>query len=166
LGVAAFVNAGLELAHQVRAGKLPEPNSIFVPANTGSTVAGLAIGMHISGLQSRVIGIAVKPSWRVRKRKISHLINRSVAMLRSAGCRDITPPSATQYMVLGDFDGGGIHNTTAAAQQAVSLARDTERLHLEPHQSGKVLSAILDQALTWHEFRETTVLFWNTTSDR
>ncbi|CAA9305715.1 MAG: hypothetical protein AVDCRST_MAG11-1143, partial [uncultured Gemmatimonadaceae bacterium] len=45
LGVLGHVNAGLELAEQVRAGLLPEPERLVVPLGIGGTAAGLALGL-------------------------------------------------------------------------------------------------------------------------
>src|SRR5262249_24482583 len=44
LGNVAFVSAGFELAAQVRAGEMPEPDVIFIPLGTMGSAAGLAIG--------------------------------------------------------------------------------------------------------------------------
>jgi D-cysteine desulfhydrase len=59
VGTLGYVNAGLELAEQVRAGELPEPAAIVVPLGSGGTVAGLVAGLALAGLATRVIAIRV-----------------------------------------------------------------------------------------------------------
>ena len=165
-GAVAFVNAALELSEQIKAGQLPTPTSIFLPTDTGAAVAGLAIGLHLAGIQCKIVGVAVTSSWSPRTRTIRSLIDRTVAVIRSYGCREVVPPDHSQYMLLRGFSGGTEHRVNQAAKLAVELARDTERLHLAPQRSGKVLSAILDQALSQKNFRTSNVLFWNTSADR
>jgi D-cysteine desulfhydrase len=165
-GALGFVNAAIELAEQISRGELSEPSTIFVPANTGVAVAGLSVGLQLAGISSRVVGVALQSRWRLNNRAIRSISHRTVALLRGAGCREAIPPKDTQMILLHGFSSGALQQASESSQKAVSLARDTERLHLDPSRSGKVLTAILDQALSWPEFRDSTVLFWNTSSDR
>src|SRR5262249_17983196 len=50
LGALGYLNAGLELAEQVRAGLLPEPAAVFAALGSGGTVAGLLAGLRLGGL--------------------------------------------------------------------------------------------------------------------
>jgi D-cysteine desulfhydrase len=56
-GVLGFIDAGLELADQIRRGELPEPARIYVAVGTGGTVAGLAAGLSLAGVRSLVVGV-------------------------------------------------------------------------------------------------------------
>lgn len=58
-GSLGYVEAAAELARQVRAGEVDEPQWIVTPLGSGGTVAGLAAGLVASGLASRVVGAAV-----------------------------------------------------------------------------------------------------------
>ena len=58
-GNLGFVSAAYELAEQVRAGALPEPESIYVAVGTGGTQAGLTLGLRLAGLRSRLLGVLV-----------------------------------------------------------------------------------------------------------
>src|SRR5262245_21395251 len=58
-GAIGYVNAGFELAEQVRAGGMPEPDAIFVPLGSGGTVAGLMLGCRLAGLRSRIVAVLV-----------------------------------------------------------------------------------------------------------
>src|SRR5690606_21882622 len=59
LGCIGHVTAALELAAQVRAGQLPEPDLIYVPLGTCGTAAGLVAGLRIAGLRTRVVAVRV-----------------------------------------------------------------------------------------------------------
>ena len=54
-----FVKAGLELAEQIRAGVLPEPERIYLAAGTCGSLAGLAAGLELAGVHSRIYGVRV-----------------------------------------------------------------------------------------------------------
>ena len=58
-GNLGFVSAGLELAAQVEAGALPEPAQLFVAVGTGGTAAGLALGLRLGGLATRIVAVRV-----------------------------------------------------------------------------------------------------------
>ena len=59
LGVAGYVNAGLELAAQVADGLVPEPDLVYVAAGTTGTSVGLKLGLKLAGLHTRVLPIRV-----------------------------------------------------------------------------------------------------------
>ncbi len=59
LGTVGFVNAAFELAAQIEAGLLPEPDRIYVALGTMGTAAGLLLGLRASGLKSRLVPIRV-----------------------------------------------------------------------------------------------------------
>ena len=59
LGARGYADAVLELARQVRAGLLREPDVIVVPLGSGGTAAGLLAGIVHYGLESRLLAVAV-----------------------------------------------------------------------------------------------------------
>src|SRR4030095_13976732 len=58
-GAIGYVNAACELADQVRAGTLPEPDAIFVPLGSGGTAACPVLGCRLAGLRTRVVSVLV-----------------------------------------------------------------------------------------------------------
>src|SRR5205823_3868805 len=76
VGVLGQVNAGLELASQVIAGVLPPPDRIVVPLGTGGTVAGLALGLAIAGLEREIIGVRVVPRVVANRFRVRRLMGR------------------------------------------------------------------------------------------
>jgi len=156
---AGYVSAALELAAQVRAGQMPEPDRLFVPAGTCGTAAGLLVGCRIAGLRTRVTAVrvverplATAPILLWRARRVAVLLTRlepAVPRVR-IGWREVD--------LLGDFVGEGYGAPTREAEQALAWA--APRLRLETTYSGKALAA----CLAWCRDRaaDETVLFWNT----
>ncbi|HEX8207750.1 MAG TPA: pyridoxal-phosphate dependent enzyme, partial [Solirubrobacteraceae bacterium] len=59
VGALGFVEAALELAEQVRAGELPEPGTVWCALGSGGTAAGLALGLRLAGLRTKVRAVHV-----------------------------------------------------------------------------------------------------------
>jgi D-cysteine desulfhydrase len=71
LGMLGHIEAGRELAQQIRDGILPPPETIIVPMGTGGTAAGIAMGLGAEGIETTVTAVRVvpwiaAPPWRVR----------------------------------------------------------------------------------------------------
>jgi len=58
-GAIGYIAAAHEIAAQVRARALPEPDLIVAALGSGGTVAGLLAGVMATGLRSRVVGVQV-----------------------------------------------------------------------------------------------------------
>jgi D-cysteine desulfhydrase len=76
------VNAGLELAQQVASGLLPLPGRVVVPLGTGGTMAGIALGAAIAGLDTVVVGARVGPRIGANLIRVRSLIGRTRRLLR------------------------------------------------------------------------------------
>ncbi len=61
-GTLAFVNAALEFAAQLQQQSQPAPERLYVACSSGSTLAGLTLGMALAGLDTQVIGVQVADS--------------------------------------------------------------------------------------------------------
>lgn len=157
LGALGFVSAGLELGEQVAAGELPEPEAIFVALGTGGTAAGLALGLRLAGLSSRVVAVRVIDRLLANRPR---LLSRLGAAARLCHSRDGRPPPGR----LGDnleiehgFIGGGYGEPTPAGASAMRLFAGEEGLRLEPTYTAKTAAAFLARAgrargplLYWH----------------
>ena len=73
LGAVGYVEAGLEIGEQVRAGALPEPDRVVTAVGTGGTLAGLVVGLQAAGLRSRPYGAVVNDKLRLDHRRIARL---------------------------------------------------------------------------------------------
>jgi D-cysteine desulfhydrase len=149
VGALGFVEAALELAEQVRAGELPEPETVWCALGSGGTAAGLALGLRMAGLRTRVCAVHVNDGLRLDERTIVRLARRA-----PVGGDDVNPVE-----VVHGYLGAGYGHATAAAGEAIVRARDAEGLTLDPVYTGKAMAAVLDHlprasgpALYWHTY--------------
>jgi D-cysteine desulfhydrase len=160
LGALGYLNAGLELAEQVRAGAAPEPAAVFVALGSGGTVAGLLAGLRLGGLSSRVVGVRVSD---VLPPSHSHLLGMARACLRRFA------PDTGVRLAAADLDlerrylGAGYGAVTAEAEAALRLLADAEGIPLETTYTAKCLAAMLDGARE-PALHGRPILFWNTFS--
>jgi len=160
LGTLGFVNAGLELARQVRDGVLPEPEVIFCALGSGGTLGGIIVGVKLGGLRSRVVGVRVTPELVVNPGSVARLCNRTVRLMRRAGAKvGIGRFRAREILVDGRFYGGGYGNVTEDARRARELA-GRYGLKLETTYTAKALAAARDYAAS--KSGGGPILFWNT----
>ena len=146
VGALGYVEAALEIAAQVRAGELPAPATVVSAAGSGGTSAGLALGLRLAGLRTRVLGVDVNDAVRLDAVAISRLANRSASLLRSRGAaldvEDILPEDLTMR---DDWLGTTYGDPTPASIRAVADAR-ADGMELEPVYTGKALAAVRDLA--------------------
>ena len=161
LGALGYVDAAFELADQVRAGKLPEPDDIVVALGSGGTFAGLAAGLAAAGLASRVHGIVVAdPSWAIPWAARYLLARMSLAARRDP--RALRPTKNARPMVHIDvgYLGRGYGHPTAEGMNASALAA-TWGFSVDPTYTAKTLAAGLDLV---RASPRKTVLYWHTLS--
>jgi D-cysteine desulfhydrase len=85
LGAVGYVAAAYELAEQVRAGALPEPDQIVCAVGSGGTAAGLVVGLQAAGLRTRVLGVVVNDGLRLDHDRIATLAQGCARLLRKRG---------------------------------------------------------------------------------
>ncbi len=145
VGSLGYVEAALEIADQVSAGELPEPATIVSAVGSGGTVAGLALGLRLAGLSTRVFGVVVNDSFRLDAVTTSRLATKTADLMRSRGADigdvvikpgDVTATAAW----MGETYGA----TTPEGAHALELAKNSAALELEPVYTAKALAAILD----------------------
>ncbi len=92
-GALGHLNAALELAEQVRAGEIPQPDVIVVGAGSCGTMAGLTAGFRVAGLDVRLIGVRYVDRIVCHARAIARLANGVLARIGMPGrihANDIT----------------------------------------------------------------------------
>lgn len=163
-GVIGYVEAGLELARQIEARAMPEPDAIFVPLGTGGTVAGLAIGLAAAGVTSRVVAVRVVPRAVANGPLINSMIKRTVRHLKGLDERfpDVTRPARDHVEIDGEELGAGYGSETAVGRNAARLAHEHAGLDLDPTYTAKAFSGMLRVASK--ERAGQTLLFLNTLS--
>jgi D-cysteine desulfhydrase len=155
MGSMGYVDAARELAGQVRAGLLPEPEVCVVALGSGGTAAGLAAGVAAEGLATRVVAVCVAaPRWLVR----ASVHRLAAACARAAA---LSPGASAAHMVIDErFLGRGYGHSTDVGVAATRVAADVG-IVLDPTYTAKAFAAAL-----WYvrARRAQTVLFWHTLS--
>ena len=143
-GATAYVDAALEIAGQVQAGVLPEPASVVTAVGSGGTAAGLALGLRLAGLRTRVFGVVVNDTFPLDAPVIADLANRTADLLRERGASiDLAPLQPVNVTMRTDWLGETYGDPTPASMEAVADAERDELL-LEPVYTGKSLVAMRD----------------------
>jgi D-cysteine desulfhydrase len=157
-----YVEAGRELAKQIREGVLPEPDVCVVALGSGGTAAGLAAGFAAEGLATRVVGVCVStPPW-VLRRAASHLAHACVRRGAGGGRGDPRPLALTLTLTMdARFLGAGYGHRTLEGDDATALAHAHAGLVLDPTYTAKTFAA----ALWFVRARQAAnVLYWHTLS--
>ena len=157
-GMLGMVRAGLELANQVRSGELPEPHRIYLPLGTGGTTAGLAVGLALRGLSSRIHAVAVVEHIFSTRWRIKILIQQICKILRHAGLISANQLKPAPIYIDRSQLGKGYGITTAASQEAVECFRKSG-IHLEEIYTGKAAAAMLTDL---RRSQNENILLWNT----
>ncbi|MBU1043655.1 MAG: pyridoxal-phosphate dependent enzyme [Candidatus Omnitrophica bacterium] len=166
LGVIGYVNAAMELKDQIIAGKLPEPDLIYVPLGSMGTSAGLMLGIKAVGLKTRVIPIRVIEQKMASPKQMLRLISQTQSLLR-----ELDPAftcvrfSKDDLYIRNDCLGKGYAHFTEKAVIAADIIKRKTGIILNGTYSAKAFSAIFDDA-DRKILNGKTVLFWNTYNSR
>ncbi|MDO8963168.1 MAG: pyridoxal-phosphate dependent enzyme [Coriobacteriia bacterium] len=161
-----FVNAGFELAAQVEAGVLPEPDLVFCALGSMGTAAGLAIGMRLAGMRSRLVAVPI----------LSYTLSNADALLRAIVAAqealesvdgDVPRLAWTEadFDVLPGFLGEDYALFTPEGMEAIRLAREYAGISLDGTYTGKALAGLLARGRAG-ALAGKRVLFWNTYNSR
>ena len=137
LGTRGWVEAGEELAAQVKAGELPAPARVYVALGTGGTVAGLRLGLARAGLQTQVVGVRVVGHTAANRARNLALCRRVLRLEGRAG--PITP-----LRIVHRWFRGGYGVVDDAVTEVVHRARDLG-LTVEGTYTAKALGAALEE---------------------
>jgi 1-aminocyclopropane-1-carboxylate deaminase/D-cysteine desulfhydrase-like pyridoxal-dependent ACC family enzyme len=165
IGSIGYVNAAFELKDQIDQGMLPEPAVIFCPLSSGGTLAGIALGVQLTGLNTRLMGVRVMPSHlgplqvctphTVRKQ-----MQHTYAYLKKR-CRNLPEVSIRVPVILQDYLGSGYGTPTRAGSKAYHLMQEKEGIRLDPTYTAKTFAAVLDYCRN-HQLDRGPVLYWHT----
>jgi 1-aminocyclopropane-1-carboxylate deaminase/D-cysteine desulfhydrase-like pyridoxal-dependent ACC family enzyme len=152
-----YFDAARELAAQVRAGELPEPDACVVALGSGGTAAGLAAGFEAQQMKTRVVGVCVSQppalvAFAARRLARGCARRAAVSAPRSAlGARLVV-----DLRFLGDGYGLATPDGDAATADAKAAG-----LTVDATYTAKALAAAL-----WHvrARRSRQVLYWHTLS--
>jgi D-cysteine desulfhydrase len=126
IGALGYVSAALELEDQVRRGEIPEPDTIHVAAGTLGTAAGLAVGLSLGGLATRVHAIRIASPLVTNQRTLRRLIAGVAAILERNG---VLVPAAreieSRVELTHDAIGVGYGHSTATGAAAMEALAES-----------------------------------------
>jgi D-cysteine desulfhydrase len=137
IGSMGYVAAARELAAQVRAGAMPEPDTCIVALGSGGTAAGLAAGFAAERMKTQVVGICIsKPPWALRLH----------ANFLARACARHTPEWPRRFRLIAEprFVGAGYGHSTREGDEATRVAQ-AAGLELDPTYTAKAFAGAL-----WH----------------
>ncbi|MCP4000767.1 MAG: pyridoxal-phosphate dependent enzyme [Gammaproteobacteria bacterium] len=166
LGAIGFVNAGLELAQQISAGSLSKPDHIYLGCGTTGSVAGLALGLMLAGIESSVEAIQVTPDSMQPEQLFKTIFKEASQELHA---RDSTIPlldsSESGVTIRKDQLGAGYAIPTEAAHEAAHLFHDKAELPASLTYTAKVFAGLMADAGRGM-LANKNILFWNTYNSR
>lgn len=160
LGALGFVNAAFELRAQVESGAMPPPTRLYVAFSSMGTVAGLAIGLALAGLQTRIEAVQVVGNDFASAAKLDRLIRRTRQLLRRtdpAAC----PGRVAEVRIRTEFFGRGYALASPAVKAAMSRFGSATGARSDSAYSGKAIAALYADhdagalrgpTLYWHTF--------------
>jgi D-cysteine desulfhydrase len=146
LGTLGHVNAGLELADQIAAGRLPVPRHVVVPLGTGGTAAGLALGFAIAGVDTTVVGARVVPRLIGRERRVASLVASTARLIEDATGARLPRLAPSRFVVAHESYGGAYGLETESGRTATGEFRAWSGLELDATYSAKACAVALSLA--------------------
>ncbi|MFX1409312.1 MAG: 1-aminocyclopropane-1-carboxylate deaminase/D-cysteine desulfhydrase [Promethearchaeota archaeon] len=166
LGTVGFIEAVFELKEQIRTGKIPEPDVIFVASSTTGTAAGLVAGCKLLGLKTRVYAVAVYKNFLSNPSNLVRNANKGLKYLHR---KDKNFPkikiNEDDFEIVKGYLGSGYGVKTFRGQKAVDIIFELEGkkkgFELETTYTGKAMAGMFD-FLQKEDNKHKMVLFWNT----
>ncbi len=162
-GVLGYVEAGLELAAQIDAGELPEPDAIYVALGSAGTATGLAIGLAAAGITAQVVAVRVTDRLIANRPTVLGLLRATMKLVRERDPRfPAVGPLAARHLVIDSTafaPGYGV--STPETRRATELAA-AEGLVTDETYTARALQVLLRHAEGGQRFRR--ALFWHTLS--
>jgi len=164
LGTVGFVNAGLELAAQCRDDEIPD--TIYLASGSMGTAVGLALGLRLAGLPTRLVAVKVVPGSVTNTAAFEKLFAETNNKLHERSKRfPIFDDPLANIEMRGEFFGSGYAEPTPECIEAIRLLDATEDLKLDLTYTGKALAALLHDARTG-SLTGRQIMFWNTYNSR
>jgi 1-aminocyclopropane-1-carboxylate deaminase/D-cysteine desulfhydrase-like pyridoxal-dependent ACC family enzyme len=169
----SYVDAARELAAQVRAGEMPEPDACVVALGSGGTAAGLAAGFAAEGMKTEVVAVSASEPVAVLRASVAHLVRGCMRLQRqrsrdqqrdetSHGVPARAPPA--RWSVDARFLGRGYGYVTADGESAAEIGARVG-LALDVTYTAKAFAAALAHAKASSSSRpRRVILYWHTLS--
>jgi D-cysteine desulfhydrase len=160
LGTLGHVNAALELADQIRAGRVEQPMQVVVPLGTGGTMAGLALGFAIAELPITIIGARVVSKLIARRGHVLGLARRTRTLIEHTTGAHVPRVSGDSIVIHHETYGGAYGRETPEGRNAAERLASAAHLVLDPTYSAKTFALALEVAARG------PTLFWLTFDSR
>ena len=162
LGAVGFVSAAFELQKQISAGALAAPDRIYLGCGTAGSVAGLALGLKLAGIDAAIEGVQVTPE-SMRPEQLYRNLFRETNRELHARDRNIALLDAEDAGVTVRTDqlGEGYAMPTDAARRAADIMTTNGRLPVSLTYTAKTLAALMADAGRG-VLAGQNALFWNT----
>jgi D-cysteine desulfhydrase len=156
--VLGYVNAVFELHHQITERHLPEPRLIFIPVGSLGTIAGIDLGLQLTGLSTRVRGICVSRHPPSSDRLINLIHHTLKLMQKSSEFQNFA--YQPRFELITEYAGAGYGEPSAEGVEATQLANEHEILALDSTYTAKTLAGAISYIrkggkgpiLYWHTF--------------
>ncbi len=156
LGDVGLIDAAFELAADIGRVGAPRFDVVVVAMGTMGSAAGLSFGLAAAGLSPHLLAVRCSSSATSSEVGFAKMKRELRAYLAGidGGLGAVTPLSVE---LDGAMLGAGYGRPTAAAERAVSMARDLAGLELETTYTGKALAGVMARR---GELTRANVLFW------
>ena len=155
-GALGYVNAALELTHQLNHMGLKATHLVLATGSSG-TQAGLVAGLKILNSPLKVVGIGVRAAKEKQEQMVFELADKTATMLGYQGLIQREDVFADCNYV-----GQGYGLPTSAMVEAVRMLAQSEGLLFDPVYTGKGLSGMIDWIRRGLFTAEDTVIFLHT----
>ena len=159
-GALGHVNAALELAEQVSAGRLPMPARIVVPLGSGGTAAGLALGLAIAGMETTVCCAVVAPRIVANRRRVLSIAGSCARFIERGTGTSVPRPDPARIVVDRTQYGGAYGRPTREGKDAARWLLDAAGIAIDTTYSAKAFAAAMASAA--NERSSGPTLFWLT----
>ncbi len=160
LGTLGHVNAALELAEQIRSGRVEQPMQVVVPLGTGGTMAGLALGFAIAELPITVIGARVVPKLVARRSHVLGLARHTRKLIEHTTGSRLPRVRGDAIVIHHETYGGAYGHETPEGRSAAERLAAATHLALDATYSAKAFALALQVA------DRGPTLFWLTFDSR
>lgn len=164
IGVLGFINAAYELRDQVAAGLLPEPDRLYVAYSSMGTVAGLALGLVLAGMKTRIAAVQVVDTAMATPAKLAALVEktrRRFEPMDAAFSRAACARALGRIDVRTEFFGKEYARPTSATKVAIDRFQAASGARADTAYSGKALAGLFHD-LDSGALAGQTALFWHT----
>jgi len=155
-GVCGWAEGLAEIWQQLQDRKI-DAQYLVVSQGSGTTAAGLMLGIKLLKLPLKLIGISVSRLADEGKYDVATAVNETAKFLR----QDV-PIEPTEVTVYDDYIGDGYGARTDGCIEAIRLVAKTEGIFLDPVYTGKGMAGLIDLIRSGRFTSDDTIVFVHT----